>query len=522
MKKIILWAIPALMALVGCQNEVSVTESSTATPVIFTQSATVRVVGSQWSAGDSVGVFMSSSTGTAALTSTSMNVPYVTTLGNGSFTPAPNPLYYPTSGEAVDFYAYYPYSASRVSGHTYNIDLTAADATPDFLYSNNVKGWTASSQAGSLNFTRQLAALELNITTDVALAATDSMRVSVSGLSTRAGFDLIAGTLSVTSGSEAVYTVKASGGGTAFKAVIPVMPGADASAATLTFSTLSGKTKTATLPAGISFVAGNSVQLSVNASGLASGDTSNVTAEYLSWRETPVITTEQLSANRYVIHYMPENASARNYSMLYSPTYKIAYWVAYPLTSNMYGTVSRTDDWEYDPSVPQSEQADLSSAYATSGYDRGHQLPSADRTATTVANRTTFYYTNMTPQVSRLNQGVWANLEGKVRAWASGTDTLFVVTGAMPTTATNTTISYAYDRRGTAVAIPKYYFKALARKQQGVFYTIAFKFDNVTPTSTDYWQYTLSVADLEQMTGFTFFPSLDASVKASYDTNMWQ
>ena len=32
------------------------------------------------------------------------------------------------------------------------------------------------------------------------------------------------------------------------------------------------------------------------------------------------------------------------------------------------------------------------------GYDRGHQLPSADRLTTKADNATTFYYTNITPQ----------------------------------------------------------------------------------------------------------------------------
>ena len=55
-------------------------------------------------------------------------------------------------------------------------------------------------------------------------------------------------------------------------------------------------------------------------------------------------------------------------------------------------------------------------------------MPSADRLSR-VANIETFYYTNMTPQKAALNQGMWENLEEKVRVWARSMDTLYVVTG---------------------------------------------------------------------------------------------
>lgn len=61
-------------------------------------------------------------------------------------------------------------------------------------------------------------------------------------------------------------------------------------------------------------------------------------------------------------------------------------------------------------------------------------------------NNQTFYYTNMTPQLQNgLNGAIWAQLEGAVRGWSSGIDTLYVVTGAMPTTATDKQIQYAKD-----------------------------------------------------------------------------
>ena len=151
------------------------------------------------------------------------------------------------------------------------------------------------------------------------------------------------------------------------------------------------------------------------------------------------------------------------------------------------------------------------------GYDRGHQIPSADRLVTEESNNQTFYYTNMTPQLSGLNQKTWQKLETALRSkYMPTTDTLYVVTGAMPTTAENTTITYMKDNKGVDIAIPKYYFKAICalNRTTGEAKTLAFKIDHKA-TNDNYMNYVISVAELERLTGFTFFPSIDPKYKKS-------
>lgn len=111
-----------------------------------------------------------------------------------------------------------------------------------------------------------------------------------------------------------------------------------------------------------------------------------------------------------------------------------------------------------------------------------------------------------------MNQGIWNTLEGKVRNWMSATDTLYVVTGAMPPT---TNISY---RKG--MAIPEYYFKAIARKSGSTYQTIAFKMANQNIPG-NYMEYAISVSELEKQTGFIFFPQLSSSIKEQLNTNLW-
>ena len=238
------------------------------------------------------------------------------------------------------------------------------------------------------------------------------------------------------------------------------------------------------------------------------------------WLELPAL--EQNEACRFYWHDMTLQGGkkSRNYSFLWDRENLVAHWVAYPLCGYYLGDSGRTNAWDFDPSIPNGLQANLGKGF--SGYDRGHQIPSGDRTGSRSMNTATFYYTNMTPQIGQgLNQTIWADLEGAVRGWSSGIDTLYVVTGAMPVTQTDKNITYVEDNSGKDVAVPKYYFKALARRisSTGSYQTIAFKMDQKRYSGNDYAQCALSVNELEEITGFTFFPNIDDQYKNS--SELW-
>ncbi|HVX41468.1 MAG TPA: DNA/RNA non-specific endonuclease, partial [Gemmatimonadaceae bacterium] len=63
------------------------------------------------------------------------------------------------------------------------------------------------------------------------------------------------------------------------------------------------------------------------------------------------------------------------------------------------------------------------------GYDRGHMTRSADRTAANVDNATTFYLTNVVPQMADLNQGVWAQFENTLADSAEAGRAVYIITG---------------------------------------------------------------------------------------------
>ena len=66
------------------------------------------------------------------------------------------------------------------------------------------------------------------------------------------------------------------------------------------------------------------------------------------------------------------------------------------------------------------------------------------------------------------------------------------------------------------MAISKYYFKAncALNRTTGEAKTLAFKIDHKA-TNDNYMNYVISVAELERLTGFTFFPSIDPKYKKS-------
>lgn len=236
---------------------------------------------------------------------------------------------------------------------------------------------------------------------------------------------------------------------------------------------------------------------------------------------------------------LPSNAALRNYSFCLDKTRYCALWVAYPLHACYLGEADRTDKFGYDPDVPTAWQANIgSNAYYPQGgasysHARGHQLPSADRTATEADNVTTFYATNMTPQLQTLNGGQWQSLEGKVRDWICS-DTLYVVTGAWFDP--NRTPHYAYDSKGQGKAcpVPTHYWKVLLRSKSGntgkplrelpasELQSIGFWMDHDDKNSWNVASSACSVREIERHTGFTFFVNVPDAPKSTWDGTLWK
>ncbi len=202
------------------------------------------------------------------------------------------------------------------------------------------------------------------------------------------------------------------------------------------------------------------------------------------------------------------------FAMEYECSKKHSKWVAWKLYASCFGSSGRTNAWRQDSRIPTEYQAKDNDF--PSGYDKGHMCSSGERTASKEMNQETFFYSNMSPQNSDLNQGIWLQLENYERDWAqvSG-DTLYICCGGA---ITNDQPILKYSN---GLAIPKYNFKViLRRKKNGAYNAIGFWFENksYSQRTRDYFlsqRGTLvkSVDEIEQLTGIDFFYGLPADVQ---------
>ena len=220
-----------------------------------------------------------------------------------------------------------------------------------------------------------------------------------------------------------------------------------------------------------------------------------------------------------------DGKALRNYAYYWDYTNRVSHWVAYPLCRVYLGNSGRSEAWGYDPFLPASKQSNVSGGYkeGDNGWcARGHQLPSADRTANESINATTFYGTNITPQNNDFNGGVWATLEGKVRSWANSSDTLYVVTGCV----TDGAVHYVYDRSNNKVTVPTAYYKAVLRYRKDAtighagYMAAAFWYNHEGYPQTFSKNESLSVAALEEKLGYELFVNLSDAVGNVAATNI--
>ena len=217
------------------------------------------------------------------------------------------------------------------------------------------------------------------------------------------------------------------------------------------------------------------------------------------------------STQRIVTHTFSYNSKeVSNYTMLFDAGKKCALWAAFEMdnTDHPDNNVGRKESWSTDPAIPSDWQ--MSGTYSDS-YTRGHQVASNDRQTTTDQNKQTFYYSNMTPQTSALNSGIWNTHEGKVQGLLtslSSTEKIYVVTGPV--------FESGYKTTSDGYAIPTKYYKCIMKctfNSSGTMTAAVgagYIFNHESPSQTN-----TTIDAVEKLTGFDFF----ANVPDNLETN---
>lgn len=190
--------------------------------------------------------------------------------------------------------------------------------------------------------------------------------------------------------------------------------------------------------------------------------------------------------------------------------------------TNSGGYIKREDNFIEDTDIPL-EYRTTYDHYRGSGYTRGHMCASADRWNSLEANRQTFLYSNMQPQLYSFNGGIWANLEMKVRSWntADFRDTLYVARGG--------TIDHTSDlieTTSTGLRVPKYFFMAILCKNKsavnGGYKAIGFYMEHRSfyEDEKNLAPYIVSIDNLERLTGIDFFCNLPDGIENQVESNV--
>ena len=225
---------------------------------------------------------------------------------------------------------------------------------------------------------------------------------------------------------------------------------------------------------------------------------------------------------RYVVNTSYADGK-RNYTVFYDTEMMTPLWTAYPLNSSHMGNTERPKDWSYNPDIDEKSQIKVcdGSYTAYSGYSRGHMCPNASRNGNKTMQLQTFYVTNQVPQVQdSFNSGVWSALEGEVQKLAKNEE-IFVTTGVSFHKGNETPqIQYISPEKhpDQRVPIPPYFYKLVLRvKYVAASVTdascTAFWFENRAYTQDQFHNYSCSVDQVEEWTGFDFFVNLPDEIE---------
>ncbi|MDO5664990.1 MAG: DNA/RNA non-specific endonuclease [Bacteroidia bacterium] len=501
-----------------------------------------EIISDQWQNGDQIGVYIEGC-------NEHRNVLYYTN-GSGYFK-SDNSIFYPEKECQLNFIAYHPFKTD-LKDDIYPIDLTKEQ--PDLLYSSNLKnaGFANMDYKNQLEFNHVLARVYLSVVSSTEVNSLDGLSAKLQGL-TKATFSINSGQLSIDDNSRGEVPLAISGDNSE-KIITGVVIPASPNTVSL-YITIGTQTYEWVIPNTLKggYIYGykvklneNSIEVSTSLEPQIAGTVYTLYPIYLenpteptppvtepsvpdlkSYMEIPLFASGGTAPNGYQATHMVTNRTwlnnststgeIRNYTVHFNIKDRYPEWIAYPLHPIYMTSGNRTDDWQYDPLIPQQYQPNLFSGWQSRALSRGHMLPSASRSATKALNRTTFYFTNMAAQESQMNSSTWNDLEEKVRYWSKQTstyDTLYVVTGAI-LPASPEPVSYATDASGNKAAIPKYLYKALLRKNKssGAYYSIAFKMENRN-SGVNYIRSVVSVEQIEKETGFTFFPKLPENMSA--------
>ncbi len=204
-------------------------------------------------------------------------------------------------------------------------------------------------------------------------------------------------------------------------------------------------------------------------------------------------------------------------------------WVSWHLdASNTTNATARLDNFAAYSGLDPTWYAVQSNSYQGSGFDRGHNCPSADRTSSFNANSSTFLMTNMIPQAPQNNQKTWGDLENYLRQQVSSGNEVYLIMGSYGTggigSASSTPVTTINNGH---ITVPSNVWKVAVIIPSGTgdlsrvtasTRVLAVNTPNVNSINTDWKNYIVTVRDIETATGYNLLSNLPQAIQDAVET----
>ena len=226
---------------------------------------------------------------------------------------------------------------------------------------------------------------------------------------------------------------------------------------------------------------------------------------------------------------MPDNylIDQSYYVESYSASRGTPNWVSWHLdASTVTGATKRQDNFAGFSGLPMGVYVAQSTSYKDSGFDRGHNVPSGDRTSSVNANSATFLMTNMIPQAPQNNQGTWEQLESYLRLKVVEGNEVYVIMGSyglggvgtkgLATTIASGKIAVPSNVWKVAVIIPA--GNSDLSRVSATTRVIAVNTLNINTIDKDWKKYRVTVRDIEKATGYNLLSNLPQSIQDVIET----
>jgi endonuclease G len=214
------------------------------------------------------------------------------------------------------------------------------------------------------------------------------------------------------------------------------------------------------------------------------------------------------------------------YTMSYSRDQGKPNWVSWHLSAAWLGSTGRQDNFAADASLPSAWYRVGAASYSGSGFDRGHNCPSADRTGSVADNSATFLMSNMMPQAPTNNQQTWAGLENYCRTLVNAGNELYIIAGSYGKGGTGTNGTYSTIDSGR-ITVPSNCWKVVvvlpvgtsdASRITSSTRVIAINTPNSNSISTSWGSYRTTVDAIENATGYNLLSAVPSTVQSAIES----